>query len=343
MSDILNSEPERDVKLEFCCLAIIDKCMFKCKMCHLWKKPPTPESEFPTLDNWKQFIASFARFVKRKSCISFTGGEVLMDDKTLELISYATELGLDTLLNSNAYLINEDMAKRIHSVGLKKIIISLDSLNEYRHDFIRGIPGSYIRVMKAIEYLHKYAVSLEININTVIMEINLDDIKALALWAAKDARISSIHFQAVAQPFCDAQDDLWYEQKEGDLLWPKNIEKAGYILEELIKLKQVYMEKIINPMPQFKLFKSYFNNPRNFVKKYECHMYNNLLNVGSFGNVQICNDMPPIGNIKDEGFEIKQVWYSSQAEAVRNNMRKCQKNCAFVVSCSYDELENVNR
>lgn len=339
MDNTLNNNSEAEIKFNFCCLTITDRCMFKCKMCYIWKKASCPEVHEPTIENWKHFIASFGRFTKGKSCVSFTGGEVLMSDKTLELISYATELGLDSLLNSNAYLINEDTAKRIHSAGLKKINLSLDSLNENNHDFIRGTPGSYARVMKAIEYLNKHAVNLGIHINTVIMERNLNDIVELTLWALQDKRISSIHFQAVSQPFSDIPNDLWYEQKEYSLLWPKDIKKTEFVLDELIRLKQKYEDKINNPIAQFRVFRRYYNNPQNFVKKYECHMYRDLINVSPFGDVNICNDMPPIGNIKQEGFEVENVWNSVQAEAVRESMRKCRKNCAFMVSCSYDEQE----
>ncbi len=342
MRDVLNSEFEKDVKFDFCCLTITERCMFKCKMCYIWKKAPCSESQEPTIDNWKQFITSFRRFVKGRSCISFTGGEVLMSYRILDLVAYTAQLGFDTLLNSNAYLINEDMAKRIRGCGLKTINLSLDSLNENKHDFIRGTPGSYKNVMKAIEYLHQHAVNLEININTVMIESNLDDIVQLALWAVGDERIRSVHFQAVAQPFADTPDDLWYQQKEGSLLWPKETKKAEYVLDELIKLKAAYGEKINNSAAQFRIFKSYFNNPLNFVKRYECHMYNNLINVSPFGDVSICNNMPHIGNIKEEGFDVEEIWYSPQAKAVRDNMRKCRKNCVFVVSCTYEEQEEYN-
>lgn len=339
MDEFRQRELETEQKFDFCCLIITDRCMFKCKMCHIWKYPACPDTLEPTIDNWKRFIASFASFVKRKSCISFTGGEVLMSDKTLELVSYATDLGCDTLLNSNGYLINEDMAKRIHNSGLKKINLSLDSLNESRHDFIRGVPGSYKRVMNTIEYLRKHAVNLEISIIAVIMENNLDDIVALTNWAVQDERLSSIHLQVVAQPFRDARDDSWYQGQDGDLLWPKDIRKAEYIIDELIKLKGIYADKINNSAVQFRIFKAYFNNPQNFVKRYECHMYKDLISVSPFGDVMICNDMPPIGNIKEDDFKVERAWYSTQADSVRDNMIKCQRNCAMVVSCSYKEEE----
>jgi MoaA/NifB/PqqE/SkfB family radical SAM enzyme len=339
MNESLNNGAEGEIKFDFCCLTITDKCMFKCKMCHIWHNASSSEADEPSIENWKQFIASFVEFTKGKSFISFTGGEVLMSDKTLELISFATELGADTLLNSNAYLINEDMATRIHNAGLKKINLSLDSFNEENHDFIRGTSGSYARVMKAIEYLHRHAVYLGIHINTVIMESNLDHIIPLTLWALEDVRLSSIHFQAVSQPFSDIPNELWYEQKEARLLWPKDKGRVEYVLDELIKLKGAYAEKINNSAAQFRVFKSYFNNPLNFVKRDECHMYKDLINVSPFGDVQICNEMPVIGNIKNAGFDVEKIWYSSGARAVRDSMRRCRKNCAFMVSCSYEEEE----
>jgi len=308
-------------------------------MCYLWKSVVCSESEEPTLDDWKRFIVSFGRFTNSKSCLTFTGGEVLMSSKTLELVSYSTGMGIDTHVNSNAYLIDEDKAKMIGDSGLKKITISLDSLNEDKHDFMRGIPGSYKRVMNAIEYLHKHAVDLYVHINTVITECNLDDIVALTLWAIKDQRISSIHFKAVAQPFDTPADDNWHEKDTYSFLWPKDKERIARLLDELIELKKMHGSKISNFSEQFRTFKSYFNNPRNFIKKYGCHMYKDLINVSQFGEVRICNEMSPIGNIKEKSFEIERLWYSAEAEVVRSDMRKCRKNCALMVSCGYDEQE----
>lgn len=329
-----------DIRPVFCCLVITDKCVLKCKMCHIWKKNAAyPAVGQPGIIDWKRFIKSLRKFINGELCIIFAGGEVLISEETLELVSYATGLGFDTLINSNAYLINEALAKSINDARLRHIYISLDSLNEDTHDFLRGTKGVYARVMKAIEFLHSCAVNLRIHINTVIMEKNLDDIVDLAEWVIRDDRLSSIHFQAVTQPFGTYPERSWFEKKEYGFLWPKDKEKLKYIMDELIRLKTEHKSKIENPVSQFRIFKAYFMNPPDFVKKLGCHIYKQSINVNPFGEVYICYDMDSIGNIKEEGFDVETVWYSPKADLVKYNIKNCRKNCQAIVNYNYDEQE----
>lgn len=329
-------------KPAFCCLVITDRCMLKCKMCHKWKEGELYlDSSKPNLENWKRFMVSLRKFVEGELCINFSGGEPLMDNRTLELIKFASNLGFDTLLTTNGYLIDEETAKKIINSGLKHIFISLDSLNEDTHDFLRGVNGAYKRVMNAIEYLNRDRQDLRIKISTIILENNLDSLVDLANWVIHDERISSINFQAVTQPFNTSIDDKWYEKSEYNFLWPKNSNKVNYILDELIKLKMEKSDKIDNPVSQFKIYKSYFDGPQEFAKKFGHCIGKQAINITASGQIHIYFDMEPIGNIniKEEDFDIERLWYSSQADLIRNGIKNRKKDSQTIINCNYDEKE----
>jgi len=231
------------------------------------------------------------------------------------------------------------MAKKIADSGLKEIALSLDTINADTHDFLRGVRGVYERLMHAIQYLHSYAPGLQIKLTAVIMEKNLDDLVDLAKWVIADPRIICVNFQAITQPFNTKPEDGWYEKSEYSFLWPKDLNKVEYIMEELIKLKQENKLKINNPASQFRIYKAYFRNPQSFIKKTSCNIDKQAINITSNGQVFICYNYEPIGNIKQEDFDMEQLWHSLQADLVRNNVQNCRKNCQQIVNCYYDESD----
>jgi len=307
----------------------------------MWKEAWLGQTfDNPSFEEWKNFIGSLRRFIEDDFCINFSGGETLVNNNVLKLVKHASDLGFNTLINTNAFLINEDMAKKISDSGLTQIYISLDSMNESTHDYLRGVKGVYRNVMGAIEYLHSYNKKLLIKISTVILEKNLDEIIDLVRWVIEDKRISAINFQAVSQPFNTQPQDRWYEDSRYDFLWPKDRGKVNYIMDKLAELKQKNGSKIDNPVSQFKSFKLYFDNPQSFIKRQECHIYKHAINVSASGEVYMCFDKGSIGSIKADGFELERAWSSPHAESVRKEIRDCRRNCLAMIDCNYDESES---
>lgn len=337
MSNLLQDYPDNLIKPAVFCVAITKGCMFQCKMCYLWKenKPHRDQLEVD-VSCWKKFIDSLIIFIGKNVRINFVGGESLTSNATLPLIKYASGLGCKTSLASNAYLIDENMSRNIAFSGLNEIILSLDSINQETHDFLRGVKGSFQRVISAIDFLAKNAGNVRININTIITEMNLEGIIDLAQWCISDSRIESVNFLAVTQPFDTKQEDNWYRNNEFKFLWPKESEKVDNIIDVLIKLKEENMRKIVNLVSQFRVFKSYYRNPRDYFKKIGCDIYKRVLNVSSSGQINMCFGMDAIGNIKQGDFDIQKLWNSPLAAEVSGKIKSCGKNCHFRVNCLVD-------
>ncbi|MFH2136936.1 MAG: radical SAM protein [Candidatus Omnitrophota bacterium] len=323
----------------YCCIAVLESCFMQCKMCYKGRKDASVRSpEEPSLDHWKKFLSDLAVMCPDKPKINFAGGEPLLREETLELAKYAAQLGFPAQLATNAYLINKEKAEQIADSGLSDIVISLDGVNNRTHDFLRGKEGSYTKVQEAIILLDKYASNIKISLNTVISAVNLNELVDLVRWVENKKTISCIGFQALTQPFDTPEEDRWYENPEYAFLWPQNLSEVDKVMDELAQLKGKEASVIVNPQRQFGVYKRYFRDPENFLKRDFCHLYKEALNITFKGDMRICFSKPSIGNIKDSS--IRDAWFSQEAENVRTQIKQCRKNCQAMVNCNFDEGED---
>lgn len=324
----------KELKPGFCCIGIVDSCMLKCKMCYKWKEDlGTKGFSHPTSEQWKTFIKQLRDLVDEGFEIDFGGGEALMRKDVLELVSYAKRLGFRNTIASNGYLIDEDMAKKIVDSGLDSIVLSLDSLRPEIHDRMRGINGVAQRVHNAIKYLRKYSKDIHIGICTIIMKQTLEGLLDLAEWVNTNRdKTNSILFMAPMQPNNTIFDPDWYRD-DYNFFWPKDIKKLHAIIDELISRRKEG-HWIGDSVVQLEAFKAYFANPDIFVKKSPCNL-DRAIHASSIGDIFLCYRYAVLGNIKD-GADVRKIWRSEAAGKVRENIRKCQDNCHFLLNCFFE-------
>ncbi|MDO8602984.1 MAG: radical SAM protein [Candidatus Omnitrophota bacterium] len=317
----------------YCCFVITLKCIMKCKMCHIWRDSGNILNEL-TIQEWKDVVNSLKGFLDTKYDIILSGGEPLLKKDILGLVSYIAKSGYRASLETNSYLVDEELARAIQDSGLWRICISLDSLAEDTHDSLRGRKGSYGRVMRGIEYLNKFCPSVGINIQTTIMEQNLDELAKLAEWVASDERLDYVYFQAIVRPFGTPMDENWFKGDHYGFLWPSHTDKVNLAIEELIRIKE-NNPKIANTVAQFKAYKAYFKDPVNFGNNIKCTIGNRDININPCGDAYLCFSKDSIGNIKNRSIE--EIWYSEKADKVRNEIIGCKKHCHFLLNCSFEK------
>lgn len=339
---IENKRIRRDLdKPKYCFIVPSKNCMFKCKTCNMWKLKK--DADEMTVEEWKKFLGELADFIGKPIPLQFLGGEPLMKEGILDLVKFSSQKGYNTVLTTNAYLINEDMAKKIGESGLTTIILSLHSLKEEIHDFVTGTKGSYCRLMNAIDLLAKYGNNTSIGIDTLMLGVNIDELVKMVEWVNDDKRLWRIFFLACVQPFFADSDSLWYRREENEGIWPKNLRKVHQVIDELISLKkQGY--KIDNPSSQLNLFKGYFENPYGFIKSTaarngNCPRGDAALEISPAGEISLCFPLGFFGNVRRDS--IKELWYSSKVVEIRNAINKCQRDCDLVVNCPYDVEDSV--
>ncbi len=332
-----NSFKKEDVdtvrKPSFCSIEVLYSCLLKCKMCYMWKNQRTPDEL--SIAQWKEFIVSLKNFTNLKISLNITGGEPLLKGNILDLIGFIVEQGFkDVSMTSNGFLINKDTARSIADSGLKMIVLSLDSLDKNTHDYLRGVEGAHERALDALKYFADYRGRLKkIGIQTIIMDPSLDGILELVKWA-NDNKIS-VYFMAITKPLCLPLDEDWYKRSAHNFLWPKDTVRLYAVVDELIKLKKAGLD-IGNSVAQLEAFKKYFDNPHDFIKKQkQCKMGDGMIKVGSTGEVSLCSEKGPIGNIRDN--RIDEIFFSGEAKNVREQIGACKTNCTQLINCFFEE------
>ncbi len=328
-----NSDFLKDIKAKvkpgFCSLGVTERCIFKCKMCHKWQDAVREEP--PTIAQYKNFISNLKELVDDDVKLHFGGGEVLLFEGILDLVKFSSEKGFSTQIASNGWLIDEQMAKRITDSGLNEIGLSLDSLNENTHDYLRGVEGAHCRVMDAIGYLRKYSQDIKIGVHSIICDYNLDDLAPLLEWADSNDTINSIFFFAIAPSNNIGIEEEWWKGQYGRL-WPKDTEKVCSFVDNVLKIKG---RKIGNSFSQLKAFKRYFRHPERFVKETECN-FGRMLQVNASGDISfLCPQSEILGNIK-KGGDIKEIWFSEYANHSRKKIETCKNNCHYLINVFFE-------
>lgn len=159
-------------------LEVTHKCNLRCSHCYV-ENGESGSGELTT-----QEVATLAHDLVKANVmkITFTGGEPLMRNDTLSLISHASGLGLSTYLITNGTLVDEDVAEQLALNGIGRVYVSLDGASQEANDVIRG-EGSFRLTVEGILLLSKLGISTSVNVTA--MRTNLADIPSLIDQACK--------------------------------------------------------------------------------------------------------------------------------------------------------------
>lgn len=118
------------------------RCNFRCDYCNI---PAAADLEMTSAEFKRALDELAAAGLVRAS---FSGGEALLRRDAREIIGHARALGLQTSLNSNAWLALEHIDELAEILDL--LVVSLDG-PEPIHDLVRHRKGSYRRVIATLE------------------------------------------------------------------------------------------------------------------------------------------------------------------------------------------------
>lgn len=134
--------------LSWAVVEVTEYCNFNCKWCFANagdnQKPIHMEKE-------KAFrlIDTLADSGVRQ--ITFSGGEPTVYPHIEDVISKAHERGMVVHMNTNGFLLSEELAKRLKARGLSQVQINIDSMDPKCHDYIRGRKNSHERAILALQ------------------------------------------------------------------------------------------------------------------------------------------------------------------------------------------------
>ncbi|MBU1864679.1 MAG: radical SAM protein [Candidatus Omnitrophica bacterium] len=326
-----NKKEKRKIrKPKFSVIEVIRSCPLQCQMCYNWKAATV--QDLITLDDMKRYVSQLAEFVDKPFEINLAGGEPLLRNDIFELIQHIISYDFSVSLTTSGYLLNESMLQRIVHSGLTYMPISLDSLDEDVHDALRGRKGTHKKVTEALSFLLNNRGSLRnLTIQTIIMKPNLRGIIPLIKWAHE--RNIAVSLMALMRPNGVPIDLQWFQKDAVSFLWPDDWKKAHAVIDEIIALKRSGY-RIDNQVQQLYVFKEYYKNPTVFVKNAPCSLGDGIVNVSPEGNIYLCWEKGPLGNIKHD--DMYALWYAERTAQIREDIVRCTQNCSEMVNCFFE-------
>jgi MoaA/NifB/PqqE/SkfB family radical SAM enzyme len=109
-----------------------------------------------------------------------SGGEplALPEKFILNVITYASEIGLGVSISTNGYWLDSSkLAIRLRNAGLGRVKLSLYGTAPDTHDGFTGVPGSFYRLLRALGLSKE--VGFETWVNAVVTPANLAEIRLL--------------------------------------------------------------------------------------------------------------------------------------------------------------------
>jgi len=355
LNNLINSRRKQRVnvnqeKVENVSININNTCFFKCKMCHMWKNKSQEKLDFKV---YLKLFSDLKAITNEKTRVTFTGGETLSNPDVFGLAYEADKNGFRTNINTNGWLLTKTNIEKLLEFGINEIHISLDGSCPKVHDSIRGMPGSYKRIMRAADYIKNLAakrnLNIKVGVNTVISALNIDDIENIVKLVEKKAFFDNVRFQAVAAPLgeitikhnrVESLDKLnktfWYDSEEFGFLWPSDKKKILELYTKLIYYKKKGY-KIVEKVHRLKMQYIYFVNPENRMKDLVCTVFKDLqINVdGTVSHCAVKNQI--LGNIKTDS--IKDIWCSPYTKKMRREILNCKINCHQLINCSITEKD----
>ena len=125
------------------------RCNFRCRHCGSDCGIAARDKDMPLAD----FLAAVDTIPQdqrsERFTVVLTGGEPLLRPDIAEVGTELRSRGLPWGIVSNGWLYDDAMHLRLMDAGMGALTVSLDGL-EASHDWMRGVPGSYDRVIRAI-------------------------------------------------------------------------------------------------------------------------------------------------------------------------------------------------
>ncbi|MEK6744931.1 MAG: radical SAM protein [Nitrospirota bacterium] len=326
------------VKRPFCgpalgTLMVTYRCNYHCVMCDM----PLMAGEYSrkglrefSTERFRQIIGEFASL--GVPGIGFTGGEPLLREDIYDLLAFTRDRGMIAHLNTNGWLLDDEAAKRIITIGVDSVNVSLDGATAATHDRIRNRPGAFDRATDAVARLHyhrrKSGAAVRIKTVAVLDTSNLDEVPEMVS-LGKELGSDVIEF-IPRQPFRTPD----HEPAKGtdELLLNKVDTTVSYLLE------QRRSGRIENSAAHLRLFPGSFSGRPCSVR---CRAAYNSLAVDCYGNVFPC--VPRInwgrsaGNIGNTS--LGEFWRTAKYQQERSaigSCRKCYLNCQTELNLLFD-------
>ena len=295
------------------CIITTYRCPMRCKMCDIWNHPTEKSQEIQPKE---------LEILPHVNFVNITGGEPFIREDLDEIVEVLFRKSPGVVISTSGWF--EDriirLAEKYPNIGIR---VSIEGLSQ-KNDELRGRPGGFDKGLRTLLALKEMGVK-DIGFGITVSNNNSKDMLSLYHLAKQ------LNLEFATAAFHNS----YYFHKYDNRITNKEEVIADF--EQLIALQM----KEHTPKSWFRAF---FNNGLiNYIegnrRMLPCEA--GLVNffVDPYGDVYPCNGLEKeywqesMGNIRQVR-SFNEIWESEQAQHVRDQVRKCPKNCWMVGTAS---------
>lgn len=301
-------------------------CNLRCRHCHASGGRRSPE-ELST-EEGKKLLREMAA-IDAFRMLAFTGGEPMVRPDIYELVEYAAGLGLQSVIATNATLIDSRVARRLKDCGVAGLAISLDAATPEIHDYIRNSEGAFKLALRGIEACKEAGMALQINVTA--MEYNQKELPQILAIARRYKAEIVLNYQLVPVGRGEVIRDreLGRQQNEWLMQMIAENQRDAYTVIEPVAGPQ-YWARLVQQKHVGSLGKAL---ARAVFKG--CVAGSGLAYIKPNGDVWACPFLPlSAGNVREK--PLPEIWATAPLfQNLRNRRTTLKGNCG---TCEYNPI-----
>lgn len=285
------------------------RCNARCTMCSRFKAPSRPDEEI-TLDTIRKLPPMYFT--------NITGGEPFIRTDLPDIVRELYKKSDRIVISTNGFFTDRiiALAKEFPNVGIR---ISIEGLEQTNNE-IRGLPDGFNRgystLKKLVEMKHP-----DVGFGMTVQDKNAKDLVPLYRLSEKmnmEFATASLH-------------NSFYFVENKNIIHDRLMVAQNF--EDLVNA-------LLNTNSPKKWFRAYFNHGLiNYIfgqkRLLPCDMAFDTFFIDPYGDVMPCNgtkNKEVMGNLNAQSWD--ELWNSKQADAVREKVRHCNRNCWMIGSVS---------
>ncbi len=288
---------------------ITNRCNFKCVHCYNSSSPFCEQEELSLKE-----VVSFLGQLKKNEVflVSINGGEPLIREDVLQIISEAKKMGFIVNLNTNGSLITKDIARKIAKLEINNIDVSLPAYSKETFIEFTGV-DSFDSVVRGLRNLTEEGVMPHIAIPVTRMNLKWM-VKIVGL--VNSLELKSIHTIVVIEKGRAVGNNLTFDLK--DL-------RESYLSEAMSFARKNKISLSLEC--PFNLGDELIFSANNISLDKGCIGGRYIACIQANGDVSPCALFPDyvVGNLKEKDFS--SIWNSPEMSILEAPFFNLPKNC----------------
>ncbi len=292
---------------------ITRRCNFRCKGCSVWQEQDDRELSTEKVKKGIDILRDLGVVE-----IVLSGGNPLLRKDIGEIVEYASRYLITTVYDNGSMALKSVDALRHADF----VAVSIDSLDEKKNDYAKGVKGAWRNAMEAIERLHEKGI--QVGAAPTISQFNLHEISSLTQrFLSKGI---PVWFSLYSYDTLDDQNSLFKIGKKND----------GYTITDkeafvnLCDFLMVTKKKDSNLLMTTKLLKALKNLYLTGERSWKCRALQSFFMIDHLGRVAGCHLHNPVASI----FDLPRAWHSPKLDVLRETYSKCTQ-CTYLCYVFY--------